>query len=366
MRVLTVNAGSSSLKLRLLAGDDRQPTGFSVDKEYDDLGEALAGNDDVDAVGHRFVHGGHLVTGAALLDETVLGHLRDLVPLAPLHQPTALDAVEQVTARWPDVPQVACPDTAFHSDLPAAAVLPAVPREWVDAHRLRRYGFHGLSVASASRRVGELYPEAHLLVVAHLGSGASLTAVRNGRSVDTTMGFTPLDGLVMSTRSGGLDPGMVLWLVAQGMTPQDLVHDLETRSGLTAIAGTGDMREILTRRDAGDVAADLAYAVYVHRLRSLMASMVAALEGIDVLVLTGGVAEGSATVRASATGALSWLGVELDHDLNADAAGIQDVADLTAPSSASRVLLVAAREDVEIARQTVKILTGDPAGRTTT
>jgi len=172
MRVLTVNAGSSSLKLRLLVSDDRQPTGFSVDKEYDDLGELLAGNDDVDAVGHRFVHGGHLVTQAALLDETVLGHLRDLVPLAPLHQPTALDAVEQVTARWPDVPQVACPDTAFHSDLPAAAVLPAVPREWVDAHRLRRYGFHGLSVASASRRVGELYPEAHLLVVAHLGSGA--------------------------------------------------------------------------------------------------------------------------------------------------------------------------------------------------
>lgn len=360
MRVLTVNAGSSSLKLRLLVADDRQPTGFSVEHEYDDLGAALDDVADVNAVGHRFVHGGHRVTSAALLDDTVLAHLQELVPLAPLHQPKALEAVEQVSRRWPHVPQVACPDTAFHSDLPPAAALPAVPREWVDRYRLRRYGFHGLSVASASRRVRELHPEAHRVVVAHLGAGASLTAVRNGRSVDTTMGFTPLDGLVMSTRSGSLDPGMVLWLVAQGMTAQDMVHDLETRSGLAAVAGTGDMREVLLRRDAGDVAADLGYSVYVHRLRSLLASMAAALEGLDALVLTGGVAEGSATVRASAARALSWLGVEVDEELNADAVDVQDVADLSATSSTSRVLLVAAREDVEIARQTVTTLGSDP------
>lgn len=355
MRVLTVNAGSSSLKLRVLVADGTDPTGFVVEHELDDLDEALD-DDTVDAVGHRFVHGGPHVTGPVRVDETVRAHLADLVPLAPLHQPTALDAVEMVCRRRPDVPQVVCPDTAFHTDLPQAASLPAVPREWVERFGLRRYGFHGLSVASASRRVRELDPSLRRVVVAHLGSGASLTAVLDGRSVDTTMGFTPLDGLVMSTRSGSLDPGLVLWLVAQGMDPQDLVHDLETRSGLAAVAGTGDMREVLRRRDAGDADAHLAYAVYVHRLRALLASMVAALEGLDALVLTGGVGEGSATVRASAAGALSWLGVELGDDLNARADGVADLADLSSPSSTARVLLVAAREDVEIARQTVAAL----------
>lgn len=364
MRVLTVNAGSSSLKLRVLDESPGSATGFDDCGSFDDLEAALA-VDGVDAVGHRFVHGGDRVAGPTRVTDDVLADLDRLTPLAPLHQPTALAAARQVQGLRPDLPQVVCPDTAFHHDLPPAAATPAVPWEWREQWGLRRYGFHGLSVQWAVRRVARLDPSARRLVVAHLGSGASLTAVLDGRSVDTTMGFTPLDGLVMATRSGSLDPGLVLWLVQQGMAPHDVVHALETRSGLLALTGTDDlggtkdMREVLRRRASGDEVAEAAYQVYAHRLRGQLAAMVAALGGLDVLVLTGGIGERSAEVRATAVESLGFLGLALDDAANqaaAEAGCPDDVADLTDPSSTARVLVVSAREDVEIARGTCEAL----------
>jgi acetate kinase len=348
--VLTVNAGSSSLKLRVLAGEP--PRVEQVLAEPEDLEAAVAwcSEHGVDAVGHRVVHGGTVVRQPTLVDDEVLAALRALVPLAPLHQGVALDAVERLAQELPGVPQVVCADTAFHAGLPTGAATPALPADWRDRYALRRYGFHGLSVGYCWRRVTEVVPGARRVVVAHLGSGASLTAVLDGRSLDTTMGFTPLDGLVMATRSGGLDPGLVLWLVQQGEAAQDVVMTLEKRSGLLALAGTEDMAEVLDRADAGDAAATLALEVYHHRLRALTAQMLAALGGLDVLVLTGGVGERAPRVRRRLGDDLAWAGVALDAAADAAAVGVTDVADVTGAGSRARVLVVAAREDVEIAR----------------
>ncbi|GAB2691038.1 acetate/propionate family kinase [Thalassiella azotivora] len=358
MRVLTVNAGSSSLKLRVLREDGSAAPGFADEGTFEDLDGAL-GAGPFDAVGHRVVHGGPHVSAPTVVDAEVLSALERLTPLAPLHQPTAVRAVRAVADRLPGVPQVVCPDTAFHRDLPPEVATPAVPVEWRERWDLRRYGFHGLSVRWAVRRVGELVPDARRVVVAHLGSGASLTAVRDGRSVDTTMGFTPLEGLVMATRSGTLDPGLLLWLVQQGEAPHDLVHALETRSGLAALAGTKDMREVLARREAGDADAALGLDAWVWSLTRHLGGLVAVLGGLDVLVLTGGIGERSPVVRAAAADALGFAGVRLDvtaNDALADGSGVDDVEDLTGEGSTARVLCLAAREDVEIARGTCEAL----------
>lgn len=233
---------------------------------------------------------------------------------------------------------------------PLGAFTYALPREWRKRWELRRYGFHGLSHAYATRRAGELLGEVPArLVVCHLGSGASLAAIANGRSVDTTMGFTPLEGLVMATRSGTIDPGLVLWLAEHaGTPPAELAATLEHRSGLQGLAGTADMRKVLERAEAGDDEASLALDVYLHRLRAGVASMAAAMNGLDAMVFTGGVGENSAAIRARAADGLGFLGVEVDAGQNAAARG--DTA-ITGPRSAVQVLVVAAREDLEVARQ---------------
>jgi acetate kinase len=297
------------------------------------------------------VHGGRTYTGPVAIDDSVLAALRGLTDLAPLHQPAALDAVELVRRIRPGLPAVACFDTAFHAGLPAAAATYPIPARWRDPLGVRRYGFHGLSHAYAARRGAELLgrDEAGLrLVTCHLGAGASLAAVRSGRSVDTTMGFTPLDGLVMATRSGALDPGLLLWLERHaGVSPDELERELEHGSGLLGLAGTSDMREVVVRAQAGDAEGGLALAVYLHRLRSSVASMVAALGGLDGLVFTGGVGEGSAVVRAAAADGLGFLGVVIDGRRNADAEGDADISAAGAPV---HTLVVRAREDLEIAR----------------
>lgn len=358
MRVLTVNAGSSSVKLSLLEVDASDPSGFGVARTYDDLDTALDGAPP-DAVGHRVVHGGHGVSAPTRVTDEVLADLDALTPLAPLHQPAALDAMRRARQAWPDVPAVVCPDTAFHADLPASVATPAVPREWIDSFGLRRYGFHGLSVAWASRLVRRQHPDVRRLVVAHLGSGASLTAVQDGRSIDTTMGYTPMDGLVMATRGGSLDPGMVLEVVRRVGDLDVVARELETGSGLLGLAGTKDMREVLARRGDGDPACALAYAVYSHRLRSKLAAMVASLGGIDALVLTGGTGEGSATVRRTAVESLGHLGLRLNDAVNLGVGELMTssgMVDVTGDGSSAFVLVVAAREDVEIARSTLEVL----------
>ena len=259
-----------------------------------------------------------------LVTAEVRRRLESLTDLAPLHQPKSLAALDAVTAVLPDTPAVACFDTAFHATIPAAAATFALPAEWRARWTLRRYGFHGLSHAYVSRRAAELTghtapgaPGGLRVVTCHLGAGASLAAVHGGRSVDTTMGFTPLDGLVMATRSGSVDPGLVLWLEEHaGMPPRELAATLENRSGLTGLAGTGDMREVLSRAAAGDARAVLGRDVYLHRLRASIAAMAAAMDGLDVLVFTGGVGENSPEVRSRAAAGLGFLGVAVDESRN--------------------------------------------------
>src|SRR5579862_7349024 len=288
MRVLVVNAGSSSLKLSLL-DDDRLLLAENVPAarerfDADAVRDVLGRSGEVDAVGHRVVHGGTEFVEPTLVDPEVLRRLEALIDLAPLHQPKSLHALELVTRLLPGAPAFACFDTAFHARLPAAASTYALPAEWRKRWPLRRFGFHGLSHAYASRRAAELAGRdlAELrIVTCHLGAGASLAAVQGGQSVDTTMGFTPLEGLAMATRSGTVDPGLVLWLTEhQGMAPADVSDGLEHHSGLLGLAGTDDMRAVVERAAVADPAAELALSVYLHRLRGGIAAMAAALDGI--------------------------------------------------------------------------------------
>jgi acetate kinase len=328
VRVLVANAGSSSLKLSLLDHDDG---GLWRADAVESLAEL---QQRPDAVGHRIVHGGERFRSAIRLDASVRAALDELTALAPLHQPKSLAAADAVSRVLPDVPAVACFDTAFHATLPPAASTYALPREWRERHGVRRYGFHGLSHSYASRRARELEPSARRIVTCHLGAGASLCAVLDGRSVDTTMGFTPLEGLAMATRSGSVDPGLILWLEERaGVTPAAMAEALEHESGLLGLAGTADMRELLLRDDPD---ARLALDVYVHRLRGGIGAMAASLGGLDALVFTGGVGENSARVRELACEGLAHLGV---------------------PDRAA-VLVVPAREDVEVARQVRELLGG--------
>jgi acetate kinase len=362
MRILVVNAGSSSLKLSLLDDDDQLAGAkeltahggqFDADEVARELDRLDAGT--ADAVGHRVVHGGSEFTGPVRLDAAVRGQLDQLTDLAPLHQPKSLAGIDAVSQALPQLPAVACFDTAFHATMPAAASTYALPADWRRRWQIKRYGFHGLSHAYATRRVSELTGRTpSRLVVCHLGSGASLAAIRDGRSVDTTMGFTPLEGLVMGTRSGTVDPGLVVWLIQhENISPDELGTALEQDSGLQGLAGRSDMRQVLSRAANGDDRAQLALAVYLHRLCGLAGSMAAALNGLDTMVFTGGVGEHAPDIRRQAAAGLSFLGVRVDAARNASADGDTDI---THPGAAVRTFVIAAREDLEIARQVREIL----------
>jgi acetate kinase len=358
MHVLVVNAGSSSLKLSLIDAEDRTIAQRELDApdaaiDLDELKAALSdGLDQADVVGHRIVHGGERFHDAVLIDADVEGALRELVTLAPLHQPKSLAALDAVSRALPGIPAVACFDTAFHAMLPPAARTYALPKAWRERWPVRRYGFHGLSHAWMARRVPELLgrPAAELRIVsAHLGAGASLCAIAAGHSVDTTMGFTPLEGLVMATRSGSVDPGLLLWLMEQtGMGERELADALEHESGLRGLAGSADMREVLEHAAGGDEDARIAIGVYVHRLAGGIAAMAAAMGGLNVLAFTGGVGERSPEIRGHVAPGLGFLGIQIDESRNSNAAG--DV-EITGPGAAIRTFVVHAREDLEIARQ---------------
>jgi acetate kinase len=348
--VLVVNAGSSSLKLALLDDADEVVDKLDFDRwsgdhETDDVAAFVDRLPRIDAVGHRMVHGGSRFTGPVRVTSGVRDEIAGLTELAPLHQPRGVAGIDGVGTVLPDTPSVACFDTAFHHHLPAAAATYALPKEWNERWGLRRYGFHGLSHGYVARRVAELVGPDRRIVSCHLGSGASLAAIAGDRSVDTTMGFTPLAGLVMATRSGDVDPGLVLWLLHHGRVDADELSDvLEHRSGLAGLTGgSGDLR---------DVTDALAREVYLHRLRREIAAMAAAMNGLDVLVFTGGVGEHQPAVRADAADGLGFLGVAV-----ADAANQAGEVDITAPAAAVRTLVLPAREDIEIARQ-VRSLVG--------
>ena len=361
MRILVVNAGSSSLKLRVLDGDEVvDDASIEARAGEFDLGalQVVLGRhpDGIDAVGHRVVHGGAGLTAPVRIDDRVLSAIAALTPLAPLHQPAALAAIRAADELLPAVPAVACFDTAFHATLPEAARTYALPREWRERHGVRRYGFHGLSHAWIARRVVEMAPPAGRAVSCHLGSGASLCALLDGHSVDTTMGMTPLEGLVMGTRAGTVDPGALLLLQTwEGIDAAAMYDRLDRESGLLGLTGTADMRQVLDRARRGDAAAQLAREVCVHRLAAGIAGMTAALGGLDVLAFTGGVGENDADLRWRAAGRLGHLGVMVDEGSNASAGAD---ADVSRAGAAVRTLVIAAREDLEVARQTRSILEG--------
>lgn len=362
MRVLVVNAGSSSLKLSLMERDRAlSAESISAAEERLDtprLERFIRSVGEVEAVGHRIVHGGTEFTGPTLIDDRVRNRLVALTDLAPLHQPKSLLALDSVTAIIPDRPAVACFDTAFHSTIPEYAATYALPAEWRRRWPLRRFGFHGLSHAYVSRRAAELIgrPTGSLRIVScHLGSGASVAAIDAGRSVDTTMGFTPLEGLVMATRSGTVDPGLLLWLEQHaGMTSAELASNLEHRSGLLGLGGSSDLKSLLEAEHRGDPDASLAVGVYLHRLRSLVGSMAAAMNGLDVLAFTGGVGERSAPIRQRTADGLGFLGVAVSPKINSD---LRSDSDISSEGARVRTVVVEAGEDVEIAAQVERLLT---------
>jgi acetate kinase len=322
--VLVVNAGSTSLKLSLVDGEDSRPVDSFVP---------------ADAVGHRVVHGGERFRSAVLIDDEVEEELGRLVELAPLHNAPAVRAIEAARDALPNVPHVAVFDTAFHATIPAEAATYALPERFREELGIRRFGFHGLSVQWAAERV-----RVPRLVVCHLGGGCSVTAVRDGRSVDTTMGFTPLEGVPMATRAGSVDPGALLHLLRSGLGADELDHALEHESGLVGLGGTDDVRRL---------EGTIALAVYTYRIAGAVAAMAVALGGIDALVFTAGVGENSAPVRQEICVRLSFLGVALDEAANATARPDSDIA---APGSGVRVVVLNTREDLVIARAVQQLL----------
>jgi acetate kinase len=364
MRVLVVNAGSSTLKLRLLGDGDEIEHAVVIDPwsgegDIAPITEFLARVSSPGAVGHRVVHGGTAFVDPVLIDGQVESQLEALTDLAPLHQPRSLAGMRATRRLLPDTPSVACFDTAFHSTMPEAAATYALPRSWRDQWPIRRFGFHGLSHAYAARRSAALAdrPLAELRIVScHLGAGASLCASRGGRSVDTTMGFTPLEGLVMATRCGSVDPGLVLWLIEhQDLSVTEVRDHLEHRSGLAGfVGGDGDMRAVLASRSRGDPNAVAAFDIYVHRLRREIAAMAAALGGVDVLTFTGGVGENAPQVRVAAVEPLGFLGVRVNDSRNQRTTSDGDIS---ANDTTALTLVVTAREDLEIARNTRATLT---------
>jgi acetate kinase len=377
-RVLVINAGSSSLKLSVVGPDDTASDQYEVDswdgspgapalRAY--LGAIAESARPPEAIGHRVVHGGTLYTAATLIDDEVRGGIAGLTSLAPLHQPRALAGIDAATAAFGSLPQVACFDTAFHATLPPEAFTYPLPAAWRDRFGLRKFGFHGLSHGYAARRAAELLDikqvQQFRVVTCHLGAGSSLTAVHGGRSVETTMGFTPVDGLVMATRPGSIDPGMVLWLAGERrLSLSDLAGGIEHRSGLSALAGlkdgSGDMRQVVAAAGRGDPDAGLALAVHAHRLIASAAAMAAAMNGIDALAFTGGIGEHAPVVRSRACAGLAFLGVAVDQQRNLEAFGD---ADISTPDARVRTLVVSAREDLEVARSVRQVLRGQPVDR---
>jgi acetate kinase len=378
--VVVLNAGSSSIKaslhavpaLAVDAGEAPPPVLWQaeVDPPFPSLDDllgsmwrgpkpAIDGPAAVEAVGHRVVHGGAALRESTLITPEARAAIARVGEYAPAHNALELAGVDAAARLFGRVPQVAVFDTAFHSTLPPAAYTYAGPYAWV-ARGIRRYGFHGLSHEYASRRAARLLsvdPASLRIVTCHLGSGCSLAAVHGGRSVDTTMGFTPLDGLAMATRSGAVDPGILLHLLRhEGHAADTLDRMLNQESGLAGLSGvSGDMRRVLAALDAGDARAALAFDVYVHRVRQGIAAMAASMGGIDCIVFTAGVGEHAPRVRVAVCEGLGFLGVILDADANMSPAVDRIVS---GPSSRVAVLVVHAAENWAVARECVRVVSG--------
>jgi acetate kinase len=398
--VLVLNVGSSSIKYQLLevgadGGGRRLATGLAervggpeggrlehrpagakpyvVERVFADHRQALdamleafrAAGPNLDevrpaAVGHRVVHGGSEFAEATVLDAADVEKIRKLIPLAPLHNPANITGIEVASAVLPGVPQIAVFDTAFHQTLPEAAYTYAVPRAWRERHSVRRYGFHGTSHRYVSRRAAEFLGRAVEevnVIVLHLGNGASACAVEGGRSVETSMGLTPLEGLVMGTRSGDVDPALPAYLKrVAGIDVEDVEKALNRESGLLALAGSNDLRDVDRAAAKGDAAARLATDAYCHRIRKYVGAYLAVLGRLDAVVFTAGVGENDARIRALSLAGLEGLGIALDPALNESAErGERRISPADGPVA---VLVIPTDEEIEIARQALAALAG--------
>jgi acetate kinase len=333
LNVLVVNAGSTSLKLSLVGDGDAAQAVESL---------ARIGAADVDVVGHRVVHGGSRFVDPVVVDDDVVRALADVAELAPLHNRPALEAIATARAALPDRPHIAVFDTAFHATLPAIASTYAIPAPW-RVQGLKRFGFHGLSVEWAAEQV-----PVSRLAVCHLGGGCSVTAVKDGQSVDTTMGLTPLEGLVMATRSGSVDPGLLFYLLRNGVSVDELEHALENESGLLGLSELSpDVRKLEAAMAAGDEGARLALAIFARRVAQALSAMAVSLGGLGALVFTGGIGEHSYWVRERVANELGFLGVRVDAEANVR---LRAGGDIGSADSKVRVVVVESREDVVIAR----------------
>lgn len=378
--ILVLNCGSSSIKFRLFDAD-RKPLDTGLIEHIGEQGgpashrEALLAtatrlrldSPDLRAIGHRVVHGGPRFVQPTLLTNEVLAAIEDLTPLAPLHNAPNLTGIAVTRQLRPDVPQVAVFDTAFHATLPPAAYTYALDAQLAERLRIRRYGFHGTSHAYVSRRTAQLLNrplETLNTIVLHLGNGASACAVAGGRSVETSMGMTPLEGLVMGTRTGDLDPAVVLHLNrVGGLQLQDIDITLNRRAGLLGLCGDNDMREVLSRREQGDPAAVLAFDVYCHRIRKYVGAYAAVLGRLDAVTFTGGVGENAPTVRAGALDGLGSFGVAVDPVRNE--APSREARVISPDGAPVAVCVVPTDEELEIATQTAEVVAaqaGAPRG----
>ncbi len=397
MKILVINSGSSSIKYKFFALPGRkvlasgvcekigEPEGkltqqvgdkkTTIEKPFADHGKALhevlelltgdggvlADRSEIDGVGHRLVHGGESFSAPVLIDEEVIAAVRENISLAPLHNPPNLLGMEVARDLLPGIPQVGGFDTAFHQTMEPAAYLYALPYEFYENNKIRRYGFHGTSHAYVSRKAAEMLgrPASEVNVITcHLGNGASMAAIRGGRVVDTTMGLTPLEGLVMGTRSGDFDPAIIFHLLDQtDKTPEAINNMLNKKSGLLGLSGkTNDMREIEMLIEQGNERARLAFAVYCRRIRKYIGAMTAVLEHVDALVFTAGVGENSPAVRAESLRGLTEMGYDLDDEANAGTCA--EAGDIATPKSRVRILVIPTDEEVEIAEQTVQVILG--------
>jgi acetate kinase len=390
--VLVINAGSSSLKYSLIDASSGEAAAHgvverigeqeSIHRHHGPTGEArttqpIGSHEDalraaidafskhgpsldeleIAAVGHRVVHGGARFSDPVLVDDDLIAAVTELVPLAPLHNPANVEGMQVARRLFPDLPQVAVFDTAFHQTLPSAAYTYAVPREWLTDHGVRRYGFHGTShafVSAEAARLLERDPAEVNLIVLHLGNGCSATAVRGGQSVDTSMGLTPLEGLVMGTRSGDLDPAIHAYLAREtGRSLEEIDHQLNFDAGLKGLAGENDFRELTRRQAAGDERAQLAFDVYCYRLKKYVGAYYAVLGTVDAIVFTAGVGQHSPAVRAASLAGLEALGIRIDAERNnASSDGPRRVSTDDSPVA---VLVIPTNEEWEIARQAIAL-----------
>ena len=393
--VLVINAGSSSLKYSLIDADSGEAAASgvverigeqeSIHRHHGPQGETgttqpIASHEDalraaidafgkhgpslddleIAAVGHRVVHGGSQFSDPVLVDDDLIAAVTELVPLAPLHNPANLEGMQVARRLFPDLPQVAVFDTAFHQTLPEEAYTYAVPREWLTEHGVRRYGFHGTShafVSAEATRLLDRDPAEVNLIVLHLGNGCSATAVRGGKSVDTSMGLTPLEGLVMGTRSGDLDPAVHAYLAREaGWSLDEIDHQLNVESGLKGLAGENDFRELLRRRAAGDERAQLAFDVYCYRIKKYVGAYYAVLGKVDAIVFTAGVGQHAPDVRAASLAGLEQLGIRIDAERNN--ASSDDPRAVSTDDSPVSVLVIPTNEEWQIAREAVALTRG--------